>query len=151
MSYKKLVDRGVYAALTSAYDTTVTTAGTYYPIEGTFSNTPINNFSLIAGPAIQYDNNETHFFEVDWHASVSTPSNGVTVTCAIKKTGELVTDSKMPAFCKNLNQPYTLSGTVVVELGYNDTIQLVVTADSDSTIVTFNNYTTTIREFYNGI
>lgn len=151
MAYKKTVDRGVFAALTSPEDTTVTTAGTYYPILGTFSNTPISNFSLIAGPSIKYDDCETHFFEIDWHASLSTPVNNITVTCAIKKDGVLVASSEMPAFCKNSNQPYTLSGTSVVELKCDETIQLVLTADSSATIVTVSSYTTTIREFYNGI
>ena len=54
----------------------------------------------------------------------------------------------MSTFCKNVGELYNLSGTTVVELATNDKIQLVVTSDGSGDIITFNNFTTTINEFF---
>lgn len=151
MAYKKQVDVGVSAYLTASDTTTITTAGTYYPIAGTFDNDPIEYFSLVAGPSIQYDYCETKYFEVDWHATVSGDSASITTTVGIKKNTTVIDDSKMQTFLKNLGQKYAVSGTTVVSLACNDTIQLVCTSDGDGDVLTFHNFTTTIREFYNGI
>jgi len=56
---------GVYAYLSASADTVIISAGTYYPISGSFINTPINNFSLVADPAIKYDGALTQYFEID--------------------------------------------------------------------------------------
>jgi hypothetical protein len=139
---------GVFAYLSSASSTTITTAGTYEYIRGNFVNSPIECFSLIGDPAIKYDGEITQFFEMDWHASVSANVAGTEVSIGIKKNDILVTSSIMTHFLKNINEVYTMSGTTVVELAPNDRIQLVVTSDGNSDVITFEHYTTTINEFF---
>lgn len=139
---------GIFAYLSASANTTITTAGTYYYINGSFTNSPIENFSLVADPAIRYDGTKTQHFETDWHATISADIANTTVTIGIKKNGTLVTSSLMSTFCKNVGELYNLSGTTVVELATNDKIQLVVTSDGSGDIITFNNFTTTINEFF---
>lgn len=139
---------GAYAALTAPANTTVTSLGVYYPIIGTFSNTPAELFSGTADPSIRYDGTLTQYFEVDWHATISSNHSACTVTIGIKKSGNLQTTSVMSTLCKSAGELYSVSGTVIVSLAQNDTIQLVVTADGDGDVITFNNFTTSIREFF---
>lgn len=139
---------GVSAYLPTTADTTITTAGTYYPIEGSFTNDVIENFTLVATPAIRYDGTLTQCMEVDWHASLSADTANTTVHLGIKKNGTLVDASLMAQFLKNADQIYNISGTCVVEMATNDEIQLVVTSDGDGDVLTFEHYTTTITEFF---
>lgn len=145
-----LVETGVFAALSAEADTTITTAGTYYPILGTFSNTPIQGFS--AGteytPSVKYTQSLTRYFEIDWHASFSADAASTTVHFGIKKNGVLESDSVMGTLAKTAGEVYHLSGTDVVELETDDEIQLVVSSDGDSDVISVIHYTTTIRPFY---
>jgi len=137
---------GVFAALSSATATTVTTSGTYYPILGTFSNTPMQGFTLTADPAIQYTEDDARWMEIDFHAAVSSNANNRSITVGIKKNGTIESTSKMVCFAKTLNENVTLSGTAVVKLEKNDKIQLVCTADA-AVVLTFETFTTTIKPF----
>ena len=141
---------GVFAALSASADTTITTAGTYYPILGTFTNDPIEDFgaATVYTPGIKYTGSLTQNFEIDWHATFSADSNNADVTCAIKKNNVLVATSVMTTRCFTADAPYAASGTCVVELAEDDEIQLVVTSDDDGDVITFSNYTTTISEFF---
>jgi hypothetical protein len=113
MSYHKHNKIGVFASLDSLANTTVTMAGIYYAINGTFSNSPTNSFSIIADPAIQYIDTKTRYFEIDWHSTVSANLNGTTVHIGIKKNGVFVDTSKMGTFLKTANESQSLSGTTV--------------------------------------
>lgn len=141
---------GVYAYISSPTNTTITTAATYYPISGTFTNSPIEGFSAATTytPGIKYNEFKTQYFEIDWHSSLVSDTSNVTVSLGIKKNGVLISGSVMSQYCKNASQIYTLSGTCVVELAENDEIQLVITSDSNGNVVTIENYTTTISEFF---
>ena len=141
---------GVFASLSAPASTTITTAATYYPIGGTFTNSPLEGFgaAVTYTPGIKYSVYKTQYFEIDWHASVSADINNTTITLGVKKNGTLSTPSLMTQFCKNANQIYNISGTIVVELAQDDEIQLVVTSDGNGDIITFDNYTTTITEFF---
>ena len=46
---------GVFAYLQSEAETPTTTAGTYYPIGGSFGNAPIEDCAAVATPGIRYD------------------------------------------------------------------------------------------------
>ena len=137
---------GVFAALTASADTTITTGGTYYPILGTFSNDPISGFELVVDPAIQYKGTNTHYFEIDYHASVKATGNNRSISLGIKKNGVLVDASVMKGYAKTLAENIIISGTSVVQLETDDKIQLVCTCDASETL-TFDSYTTTIRPF----
>jgi len=141
---------GVFAYLTGSAATETTVAGTYYPIEGTFVNSPIECFraAVTHTPGIKYDCALTQYFEIDWHATVSAEVANTTFHCAIYKNGALVTSSRMGTFAKNAGQPYAVSGTVVLELDENDEIQLMTQSDQAEKDLTFLHYSTTISEFF---
>src|SRR6056297_2236337 len=95
---------GVFAALMAESSTTITAADTYESIAGSFSNTPMYNFSLISGPAIQCDCNIKKYYEIDWHATIVGDSNGMTVHIGIKKNGTLVDSSVMCTYLKTADE-----------------------------------------------
>jgi hypothetical protein len=140
---------GVFASLDTTANTTVTT---YYPIQGTFTNNPMDNFSVTADPAIQYDNEEGLQCEVDWHAEIQGDANGINVHVGLMiNTGggfAIVTESLMGTYLKTANEPQCLSGTSVISLKQGYKIQLVLTSDTDGDVITVHNFTTTIRRFY---
>jgi hypothetical protein len=139
---------GVFAFLPIPTNTTITTAGTYYPIAGTFNNPVIENFTVLATPAIRYDGTLTQYFKIDWHSTILVDNASTIITIGIYKNGSLVTGSNMSHFCKNANELYSHSGTSVISLATNNTIQLVITSDGDGDVLTVNNFTTTINEFF---
>lgn len=139
---------GVFAALSAADDTTITTAGTYVPVEGTFTNMPAENFEG-GTQTIDYKGTVTTYFEIDWHATLETDGASTTVSIGVKKNGALEDSSVMTVLCKTAGEKYTVSGTVVVELETDDTIQLVATTDGAGDVITFDNFTTTISKFFN--
>ena len=141
---------GIFAYLSAPEETTTGATGVYTPILGTFVNAPIECFSAATTytPGIKCDCTLTQYYEIDWHASVSADANGVTFHCAIKKNGTLLDGSVMGTFAKNLNQPYALSGTVVVELAQGDEIQLVAESNDDGGKMNFLHFTTSISEFF---
>ena len=146
MAYSNKVERYVFAYLSSSANTTITTSGTYYPILGTFTNSPTSLFSVTATPAIQYKDRKTTYFEIDWHASMSSSTVSTLISVGVKKNTVLSSPSIMTTFVKTSSESESFSGTVVLELSYDDEIQLVVTSDSHGDIITFENFTTTIRE-----
>ncbi len=126
----------------------MTTAGTYYPINGTF----VNSFSQFSAavtntPGIKYDGSDTLVFEIDLHAQVEADSLNTDVTIAVYKNGVLVPGSEITGRCRDASSPYPQSSTTVVSLTTNDEIQLMVTSDGDGDVLTFTNLQTTIREF----
>lgn len=142
---------GVSAYLTAQANTTVVTAGNYYPIQGTFSNSPLENFgaATVVTPGIKYLGSTTLWFEIDWHATLSGDANSITAECAIFKNGVLEAPSVISTFLKNVGQRYAFSGTSVVELATDDEIQLVTTSDTNGDVLTFYHFTTTIKRFFN--
>jgi len=73
------------------------------------------------------------------------------VHCSVLKNGAIVGTSdkgRMGSFFKNSNQPYSISGTVVVSLAEDDEIQLVVASDEAGAKIKFYHFTTTVSEFF---
>jgi hypothetical protein len=141
--------KAVFAYLSEAATTTIAESGTFQFINGAFSNPVISGFSVVADPdpMIVCECEDSIYYEIDWHASVQANLNNTTVRVGIFKNGVLIAGSAMPIFCKSLGEPYSFSGTCVVELTDGDEIQLVVTSDGTGDEITFNAFTTTIRSF----
>jgi len=149
-SYKSSPDIGVYAALSASTDTTITTGETFYAMAGTFTNTPMSGFELIAGPYIQLTG-RSGYYEIDWHASVSGDSNSMEVHIGMAKNDETLTiagEGTVGTFLKTSGEVQGFSGTRVVWLEPGDTIQIQVTADDDGDVVTVKHFTTTISRFF---
>ena len=141
---------GVFAFLSAEGATTCTAAATYYPILGTFTNSPIEQFGAATTytPGIKYTGTKTQYFEIDWHGTLKGNSNTITAHIGIKKNNTIISASVIGQFLKNLDQPYSISGTLVVELAENDEIQLVISTDGAGDIITFIHFTTSISEFF---
>ena len=141
------ISYGVFASLNTPADTTITTGGTYYPINGAFTNSPSQGFSTTADPAIQFDEDDYTWFEIDWHCTFSCSTSNSTISVGIGDTSDVYSQSVMQSFAKNADQLYQLSGTLVVALNQNDKIQLLITSDTSADVITVNNFTTTIKAF----
>lgn len=141
------VKRGVFAYLTAPADTEVTLAGTYYPIEGTFTNDPFENFSVGSG-GIQYDGRIEKTFEIDWHATLYGDSPGITVSAGIRIDGVIATASLMTTYLKTNGEAQALSGTEIVKLQPGQEVELVLTADGAGDKITVVNFTTSITKFF---
>lgn len=140
--------RGVFAYISVEAPTTIEVAGTYYPIQGTFVNSPLEQFILTQDPAIQYIDSKTEYYKIHISATVKSNHTSCTIKVAIKKNTDVFAGSIMGTLCKTSGDLYNIAGTCVVELAYGDKIQLVCTADGNNDILTFSYFTTTINEFY---
>jgi len=139
---------GVFAYLTAAADTTCTLKDTYYPIAGTFTNSPIEGFTTTAGPppGIVYACDEDRTMEIDWHASVVLSTGNDTVHVAVLKNGTEVASSVMGTYVTTL--VLQMSGTCAIEMTEDDVITLAVRSGADGTVITFAHFTTTINKFF---
>jgi hypothetical protein len=140
---------GVFGYISTPSATTITTAGTYYPIEGDFVNI-LEDFgsATVNTPGIKYNGTLTRYFEIDLHAQVEANSLNTDVSIAIHKNGELCPCSVITTVCRDANSPYAISSTVVIELAQNDEVQLMTTSDGNGDQLTFINLQTTIRPFF---
>jgi len=143
-----MVDEGCFACLDAASTTTITSAGTYYPINGDFTNTPIENFSINASGALQLDSLFPGYFIVRYSASYSVNSGGVTTLLGVFKNGVLVDCSIMGTFEKTANELVHVSGSCVIQMSTGDEVQLVVTNDSAGSVINMQYYTTSIQRFF---
>ena len=132
----------VYAYLPSSTNTTITTAATYYPITGPFTNGPLIGFSVVS-THLEYANADTRYFEIDWYATVSNDAEAIVhIGVSINSAAPIgVAATK----CKSAGDEYALSGTTVVSLKTDDEVQLVITSDDTGGIVTVYHFTTTMR------
>jgi hypothetical protein len=134
----------VYGAMTTPTPTTVTTAGTFVPMLGAFTNDPFTGF-IFDTDHIEFTGPDSHYFEVDWHCSFTADSASTTVHIGIAFDGTLIYRETMGILAKTAGEIYQLSGTVVRELATNGEIQIQLTSDGDGDVITVNHFTTTIR------
>ena len=139
---------GVFAYLPTETDTTTTAAATYYPVAGTFTNAPVENFTAVDTPGIRYNGTPSQFFEIDWHCTFEVDNASKTVTVGVAINETVVAASTQSMFCRYANDSVHLSGTYVVELATNDEVQLVVASDYDGLIVSFDTFNVSIRPFF---
>lgn len=136
-----------FAYLTAPTATTATLANTYYPISWSFTNL-LKNFTLVATPAIKYNNGNGIWFQINYSSSVSTAHPSSTLRLGIKKNWVLEIGSVMAMFCRNAWELYNVSWTCVVNLQNKDEIQLVIASEFAWEVITIWNYITTINEFF---
>ena len=139
---------GTFAYISVADDTTCTVQNTYYPIAGTFTNSPMEDFSVVADPAIKYEGTLTQYFQINWSATFASDNNSNTISIGAKKGTNLITSSVMSMYCKTNGELYSLSGVFVVELAEHDTIQLVIASNVAGASISVTHFTTSIREFF---
>ena len=142
---------GVFASLNASASTLVVSSGSYYSIQGSFDNEPVENFSgttVLDGDAIKYDGIPSQYFEIVWSVGLASSANGTTITAGIRKNEDVQTGSLMDLYCKTAGEQYSAAGVFVTMLEKDDTIQLILSADADSNTVTVNHFTTSIKRFF---
>lgn len=138
---------GVFACLSTPASVTATVADTWYPIPGTFTNNPMEGFSL-AADSIQYDLDTPRYFMVTMHCSVESDIASTQFYIGIKVNGVIQSCSIMNTFAKNANEAYNLSSVYVLELEDGDQVQLVGKCDQAGAVITVDAFTTSIKEFF---
>mgnify|MGYP001579961689 CR=1 FL=1 len=139
---------GVYAVLTAASNTTCAATGTWYQIQGVFTNKAIEGFT-ISGTNIVNQIATTNQYEIDWHAIASADEASGSIIHATVKINDTVYDTeKMGAECRVAGDRYNFSGTVVAPLSSNDTVQLVCETDDAGGTITFHHFVTSITKFF---
>lgn len=133
----------VHAYLPNPTDTTITTAGTYYPITGPFTNDLLIGFILDVDH-LEYSGPTTRYFEIDWHATIAADTLGtiVHVGVSINSAAPIAISATT---CRTANDDYAFSATTVVELETDDEVQLVISSDGNGDVITVDHFTTTIR------
>lgn len=140
---------GLFVFLKEEGATSIIEAGEFYPITGIFEYNPMENFTSIGvnSTGSRYDGTVKQFFKVCWASSVSVPNNSTTVTMGLKHNGVLAGNSLIANVCKISGEMYHLSGSFVIELSQNDTLQLVVATDVGNDI-TFKYCTASVGVFF---
>jgi len=137
----------VWAYVSASAVTTVTTAGTYYPIQGTFVN-DMTDFGAATTntPGIKYTGTLTRNFKILIQGQVESDSTNTTATIGVKKNGTLITGSDISTICRVADSPYHIGAVVMVELAQNDEIQLVTTSDGSGDELTYPKLQTLIEQ-----
>lgn len=139
---------GVFAYLSTPSTTDITNVGEWYPISGSFTNATICDFELVATPVIKYVGTKTQHFIIAGQGSGSSNKASATVSIGTKVNGVIQAPGIMTTFLKSINELYTLSASLVVELSRGDEIQLVTASDILNSVLTFHTLTVSIREFF---
>lgn len=127
---------GLFVYLKEEYTTNIINPGTFYPIKGEFRYNPMENFTYVGAGTTgsRYNGSLKQFFKVCWASSIYVLNNNTTVTIGLKHNGVLMGNSLIANLCKIAGEIYHLSGTFVIELSQNDTLQLVVATDKGNDI-----------------
>jgi hypothetical protein len=133
----------VFAYLPAPTDTTITTAGDYYPVAGSFTNEPILGWSFVTDH-IEYDLNKPrcHLFAISTVFSVDSPL--ATVNVAISVNGTPRTATQQGTICKTAGDSYHISVIDLFMINSGDEIQLMLTSDGDGDVVTVNTFNVTL-------
>ena len=134
-----------FAYLSASADTTITAAATWYAVQGAFTNS-FSNFELDTDK-IKYIGTHDHIFEIDWHAKAASDAVSATFNITVSINGTPVEASKMGGFAKTAGEPISVSGTEIVTLEPNDTIQLVIQSDKAGSVITVGQFVTSIAKF----
>lgn len=147
--YTKRLQAYVATYLPTATATTITTANTFVPILGTFTNTVMKGFELDTDK-IKYLYDTTRYFEIDWSATVASEDAHRTAHIGVAKTGATLSvtgASVMGTYFNTADEEISISGTTVFSLAKDDTIQLQITSDADADVITVSHFESTIRPF----
>jgi len=127
----------VFGTLDTATPTTTTAAGTWYPIAGTFTNSPLENFELNVDK-LKYKGTETRTFKIILNVSASTDTAATTVDIGIGIDGadpseRLVTD-RLIKLTTDIGS-WVTQGEVT--LSTNQEVQLMVLSDKAGAEIEF--------------
>lgn len=123
-------------SLTAEAVTSCASNGTYYDMVGTFTDGALKDFTLNTGTGVlTYTGSKARTF-CFFGTSDMKSSKVAVVTYALAKNGNIVTDSVTPTTFDHANSYSNISIIRPVTLNPNDTVQIRMKSDTDSTDVT---------------
>jgi hypothetical protein len=140
---------GVYAYLSTPAETTCTLAGTYYFIEGTFTNEVMECWEIT--PPLTYlgcEGTDGHHFKISVCASFTSDTNDNLIHIALYKNGEIQTNSIMASYIKNTAEARTVATVDVMTFDIGDTVDIRVSASKAGSKLTAVNLTTSLNRFF---
>ena len=140
---------GVYAYLSTPAETTCTDAGTYYFVEGTFTNEVLECWEITPPLTyLGYEGTEGHKFKVTVHASFTSDTGGNLIRLALYKNDVLQENSIMSSYIKNTAEETMISTVDVLSFNIGDTLSIYVSASKAGSKVTAQNLTTSVSRFF---
>ena len=118
----------VGAYITASGVTTTTSAGTYYFLQGTFTNICTASFGF-TGDTLQYQNGDYRYLAGDYHFTLSSNQNNTTATMAIYLNNAAIPISVQSELLKANGEKYNISGDILVKVMSNDKIKIMITSD----------------------
>lgn len=141
---------GVFAYLVNPNTTTITTANTFYALEGIFNNSVIEHFYYDFGlNAIVYNNTKNRTMLVGWSGSLTANIPNTEVIVSINKSGIRQMCGSMKIYLVRAGEYVTASGVCVLNVKPEDYIQLIITSDGNGDQITFSSFSTYINNFFN--
>lgn len=142
-------DDGVYAYISTPAPTTCTVAGTYYFVEGTFTNEVMEAWEVVPPLTyLGYEGTDGHYFKIDVHAAFTTDTANNLIHMALYKNGELQTNSIMATYLQLTSEESTISTTDVLQFSIGDTIEIKASASKAGSQITAVNLTTSASRFF---
>lgn len=144
---QKDAEIGVFAYLSTEQDTTTTAAGTFYKLEGLFTNEILCGCSACGG-ILTYTDSVTRCLKIIINATLKTDTNNTTVTMGIYKNGALEINSQMQTKLVQVTDRGTIPLVDVIELSTGDTIEIRIASDKAGAKVTATFITASAAKFY---
>lgn len=116
--------------------TTTTVADTYYPIDGVFTNTVLDNFEL-SGGSLVYKGSEVREFKGFLNVSCQSDTAATTVTITITKNGAVQTGYEVDRLLKLTSDKGSWIVPVDFELEMDDYLTLEIKSDKAGAEITF--------------
>lgn len=138
-------ESGVFAYLPEPSVNTIVEAGTFQAITGTFTNNPIEDFTLVTDK-IRYDGYKTQDYVVHGSVNVKADAPLTEVKIGIKINDGTPVTRTVHLFTADEYIP--ASSLVVAELTKNDTVQLVITSDGTNDEITVGSMSVSINQFF---
>jgi len=138
---------GLMSYLSATSNTTCTTAGTWYTVEGVFSNKVMEGFTqtstnYVCTSAI------TNWYLINWSGTFTADTGTTTVHLGVHKSDDAEYCCIQATLCKTADEEYGRSGAVAFELTSGDTIALSVYTDGDGDVITFEHATMSVMKLF---
>ena len=134
MSYTPIYYADMYV-IGGGVSTTITTAGTFYPVASGFSNTVAKGFTFSSNSTLTC--NVAGTYRIVWSMSIETASTSQGLLGGIMKNATVAANGQGYDFQSTANFPVTVCGSLFVTLAVNDTLKFAVTdATSAKPVIT---------------
>ena len=136
------LDSTAFAYISTPAPTITTVAGSYYKVEGVFTNETLDKFSINASFNLQYDGTSTKLFKIVVSATLSSDTVNSVVTAGLEKNGVLEPNSLMSVKLVQTSDKNNITFVDLIELSTGDEIKIVLTSDQVGAEITAETLTT---------